>query len=218
MRELTILKNFRKIHAATLIAIVLTIGVVPVHAEPLLIDLIPHIGCSMPMGSEGDAWRKGYSFGLEGYQVCDRPLQFAARLAFHRWRTNAKEMLEMNGHDMKVESNDGWKAIGDVTFLARYNIPQLKSDSFSLSLDGGLGVYYVRSSEVNLKGFYTIGETARNREIRLDADTQVAPGITLGFNMKIKKRIQPAFRFQHIFTGDDGVSIILLSLGLIAKN
>ena len=181
------------------------------------IEVIPMLGYSSPMGDQADQWKPGYSFGFEGFGYDTGMFDIGGRLNVRIWRVNAAARLALNGHDMTIEKKQGIRYIGDLSVIARYYIPKLQHDILTVSLEGGLGAYYVRQSAVELKGFYPINDTAVNREIHEDRDLEIVPGINLGINLEISRKIKPSLHYEYIMTSDESTSIFLISVGILAQ-
>ena len=178
----------------------------------------PQLGLSAPASVQAGYWTNGYSLGLEGYLLRDNPLQIGSRLSFHRWKPDADDLLRLNGHEMNIEQYEGWRVAGEIAVISRYKLPWIQSRFLHAWVDAGAGIFYVRSSQVNLKGYYSTDGTAVNREIHLEPVLEVVPGINLGMTFMVNRQFQPALRMYHVFTSDDGgYNIFSATLGLVAR-
>ncbi|MBT7617636.1 MAG: hypothetical protein HN590_10170 [Calditrichaeota bacterium] len=180
-------------------------------------EFIPSIGISNQVGSNAEDWQMGYSFGLDAmlYECC--AIQYGLRLGYQFAIPDAESMLAMDINDVQVERREGLRSIIDFTILGRYDAPCLEDAPIGMSLLGGLGLNFVETSAIRLKGFARNFDTAVNREIHREANSEIVPSITVGVSFKILDQVQPAFEYQHIFTSDNSTGFFKVSLGLLAR-
>ncbi len=187
------------------------------------LQFIPQAGYSQVIGSNGSDWKPGYNLGLDiiNLKLVDSggiPLNYGMHVAYNRFQVDSDNMLETGGKEMHIEREKGVKDTWDVTSFARYLSPFLQSKNFRHWLDLGLGVHYICTSAVEVKGFYRFGDTAVNREISRDSITDISPSITFGITAMIAQQVQTSVRYQHYFeSGQSSNGTILLSLGMIAR-
>lgn len=181
------------------------------------IVIYPHFGLSKPVGETDDLWQPGFVTGVEGITNLSNSWHWGLGLNFHRWKVNSQCRLGLDGKKMSIEDEEGNNNIGELNIFARYSLTQLESQKLSYSFDGGLGLFYLRSSKINLKGYYVSGETIVNNEFHQPENKEFAPGIIIGFNLLFKNRFQPSLRYKHIFTKNTETSIFLASLGVYAR-
>jgi len=179
---------------------------------------VPSIGISNQIGSNSEEWRAGYAFGLDAL-ICNKgALKYGLRLGYQFAVPDAESMLQIENSDVQIERKEGSRHIFEVSLLGRYEMPCMKETAVGMAVTGCLGLNYVETSAVKLKGFYDRYETAVNREIHRDADSQIAPSITIGIDFSIAHQVQPKFEYQHIFTsGDASTGLFVISLGLLAR-
>ena len=192
-------------------------------ASAAQLHFIPQVGFSQYIGSSGDDWKPGYNLGLDVFNLNQAknvklPVTYGLHIAYNRWTVNSDEMLKTDGNEMLVEREKGVKDTWDITGLARYAFPQFQSRNFRHWLDIGLGVHYICTTDIEVKGFYRYGDSAVNREISRDAITDISPSITLGFTAMLKRQVQTSVRYQHFFeSGTSSSGALLISLGMMAR-
>ena|GEM_PF-4330241 len=215
------IRNFHKYLTIALVALAIASGTKLLTAAPL--QFIPQAGYAQFLGSGGDDWKPGFNLGLDIFNLSPTqntriPLHYGVHVSYSRWQVNSDNLLEMNGQKLRVEREKGVKDTWDITGMARYSIPLLQSRSFRHWLDFGLGIHYICATDVEVKGFYSFGDTAINREISRDAVTDFSPSITLGYTAMLNRQVQPSIRYQHFFeSGQSSSGALLISLGMIAR-
>ena len=219
--EYQMIRNFHKYFTLLLVGLALTGGLQMLTAATL--QFVPQAGYSQLTGSGGDDWKPGFNLGLDmfnlsGKQYGNIRLVHGLHVSFNRWQVDSDNLLELNGHEMRVEREKGVKDTWDITGLARYPIPLFESRAFRHYFDFGLGVHYICGSDMEVKGFYTYGDTAINREISRDATSDISPSITLGYTAMLNRQIQPSIRYQQFFeSGQSNSGALLISLGMMAR-
>ena len=182
------------------------------------ISLVPRGGLSQPVGSTAETWKTGFMVELDYFQPAPTldNLRYSARIGYHYWPPDAKELLQVDGREFEVEKNEGWNSIGELSGIASYRLAMLPNQTGSIRAEAGIGIFYVRRPDVHVKGYSTAGFTALNREIWLESKTELTAGISIGISMDIIDRIEPLVRYHYIFTSEESTSILTLGIGLLA--
>ncbi len=206
-----------RIFTLTIVCLVLMV-ILPTSVQAFEAEIIPFLGYSQPLGDQGEIWAGGYNLGLEGYSPYNGIISLGCRINMNRWNVNASDLLELDNNEMMIEHNEGWRATGSATFMVKYECKMVRSNNFQPWITGGLGLHYLRNTGVYAKGFYVVGQSAVNREVRREPNAEVAAGVTLGIGFKFMERVQPSFHYQYIFSSDtDGLKVFTASLGLFAR-
>ena len=204
----------------TIVTIVILIALMSFPQDVSAVDLniIPRGGLSQPVGATAGKWQSGYTLELDLLRpIIDDRYTWGIRLGFHRWKPNAREMLKVGDRELEVEKTIGWRAIGELSGIASYQLMMLPKPLKSLKVEGGLGVFYVRQPDVYVKGFQAVGSSALNRVITLEHNSEITAGLSAGVSMIILNRIEPMVRYHYIFTADEATSILTFGIGLIAR-
>ncbi len=202
---------------AILTVLFLLIGSSAAYAERLPINFTPHFGASTPLGDQADKWQTGWTISFDGEWERPSNLTFGGQISFHRWLPNFEELLNLDSDEIRVEREDGWRSMIGLNGFARYYFPKVRSDNFSISIDGGLGLQYIESARVDVRGFYDVGETAVNSFYTQEPKSEFAPDAMARLNFLLLKRISPSIQYQHTFTSDESLSAVIFSLGLLAN-
>ncbi len=178
-------------------------------AAPL--RFVPLCGVSIPAGDRAEEWRVGYTVGLEVARLGTGPVSWGGRIAVHRWKPNAEEMLRVGSRELFVETDEGWNALFDLFVLARYR------DLEGVWFDGGAGLVYRCTSDVEVVGVHPYGATAVNRQINRPGGSEVVPALTVGLSADLAKVLRPELRYHRFFTADGGTDVFSVTVGLLAR-
>jgi len=177
---------------------------------------IPSAGLSLPVGDKAQEWRAGYLVSLDIFHPVRLNFDCGGRVSFQRWKPDAEEMLRVGSRDFKVERNIGWQALGELSGVARYRLLSLSRRSIPVWVEGGVGLFYLKWPDIEVKGFSSQNDVALNREIFRDEGSEVVPGLSAGLSVELLGAVEPTLRFQHIFSSDGGMNILFIGLGLLA--
>lgn len=178
--------------------------------------IVPRVGYSIPTGSSAETWQSGYSLGLDLFSSEVNRICFGLRLGFHRWTPDAEELLKVGSREFKVEKNEGWETIGELSGLVSYKLADLPKGLGAIRIEGGLGVCRISQSDVYVKGYHVFENIALNRDISMNEKMEVKPGISIGLRMEIAPKIEPTIRYQYVFTSAEGTGILTFGIGLLA--
>lgn len=176
---------------------------------------VPRGGLSQPAGGSADDWQSGYMASFDVVPSIKGRFGWGGRIGFHRWTPNAEEMLQTNNRKFVVEKAHGWRTALELSAIANYRLIFLPYRLGSIWADGGVGVFYVKSSDIDVKGVHPDGTSALIRHIYQESDSEMVPGISAGVSMVIIGRIEPNIRYQHIFAPDKEMGILTLGIGLL---
>lgn len=182
------------------------------------LEFAPAFGVSSQIGSSSDEWRMGYSVGLDGMIYQSGAIRYGFRLGYQYAIPDAKAMLQIDDNDVQIERKEGSRYIAEVSLIGRYDIPELRDKPVGMSIIGGVGMNFIETSSIRLKGFSPKYKTAVNREIHRDPDARFAPSVSLGIDFTIAKQVRPTIGYQHIFMSENGsTGLLMVSLGLLAR-
>jgi len=142
---------------------------------------------------------------------------WGVRIGFQRWNPNADAMLKLGDREFEVEKSRGWRAVGELSGVAAWRLRALPGCLGNIRIEGGVGLFWLRQPDIFVKGYHAVGNSALNREITLEHDSQVTAGISAGFSMPIAGRIEPMVRCYHILTSDGTTSILTAGMGLLVE-
>ena len=179
-------------------------------------NFIPRGGLTIPSGEAADTWQTGYNLHLDIFKPVEKNFTWGARIGFNNWKPDAAGLLSVGGREMEIEKSKGWKTITELSAIVSYRAFYLPASLGSVWLDGGVGLYHLRWSKVEVLGNYTQGGAALNRTVTIPEGSEVVPGLSAGLSMVIIGRIEPMIRYQHIFSADKSTGILTVGIGLLA--
>jgi hypothetical protein len=185
-----------------------------VGANPLAIT--PKIGSDVPLGPSAGAWSPGYTFSLELPVSHRHGLDWSAEFSVQRNEPNGVGLLKTGGRTFKVEHKEGWSAAVEASLLGSGKLTESESGSSWIAASGGVGIFYLKDSDVFVGGFYPTPTSAINRDRFIPGQALVVPGLTLGFSAHFSG-IEPTLRLRHLFTADGARDLLFVGVGLLAQ-
>jgi len=193
--------------------LLLAVALLPFSAQAYF----PFGGATVPVGGSAGSWSPGYAVGVETSVSSRHGLDWHAVFSAVRVTPNAVDLLRTEGRELKVEKNQGWSLSLEASLLASKTLFTTANDKALFRVFGGAGLFYLQDADVFVGGFQPVGSSAVNRQRRIEGQTLITPGITLGIAGLVAGSVEPTVRLQHIFTGDTPRDYLLIGLNLLPR-